>query len=70
MKMMKLSGIVAAVGMLLIGTASAAPMAPMGRGVGQIATEIAYMRKGSAAAKMKQRHRTRLDRCNNKPSRC
>ena len=70
MKCFKLSGIVCAASLLLAGVASATPTARMAQGIGPTPIDIAYLKKGSPAAKAKQRHRTRLDRCINVPSRC
>jgi len=70
MNYFKLSSVACAASLLLAGAASATPMAHMVQGIGPTATNIAYMRKGSPAAKAKQRHRTRIDRCNKAPSRC
>jgi len=70
MNYFKLSSVACAASFLLAGAASATPMAHMAQGIGPTATNIAYMQKGSRAAKAKQRHRTRLDRCNKAPSRC
>lgn len=58
---------------LLTGAAIAAPVAlltsPFKASI-TTATEVALVMKGTRAGNMKQRHRTRLDRCRNTPSRC
>ncbi len=55
---------------LLAGTAVAAPMAPVAGGLDSPVTAVALVMKGTRAGNAKQRHRTRLDRCRNVPSRC
>ena len=58
-------------GLLLSGAAVAAPALPLGASAPTAtATEVALVMKGTRAGNMKQRHRTRLDRCRNTPSRC
>ena len=59
--------------LLLASAAIAAPVAPLAPAltVPSVATtEVAMVMKGTRAGKMKQRHRTRMDRCQNTPSRC
>ena len=57
--------------LLLGGAAMAAPALPLGASAtAATATEVALVMKGTRAGNMKQRHRTRLDRCRNTPSRC
>ena len=74
--MTRLSRIAAAActsSLLLTGAAVAAPVAPLAPALAVPAaaiTEVAMVMKGTRAGNMKQRHRTRMDRCRNTPSRC
>ncbi len=62
-----------AAGLLLTGAAIAAPARPLALSASPstaATTEAALVMKGTRAGNMKQRQRTRLDRCRKMPSRC
>lgn len=62
-----------AASLLLSGAAMAEPTAPLAPTLATPTantTEVAMVMKGTRAGNMKQRHRTRIDRCHNMPSRC
>ena len=69
----RILGAACAASLLLSGAAMAAPVAPLAPTLATPmadTTQVAMVMKGTRAGKMKQRHRTRMDRCHNTPSRC
>ena len=69
----RILGAACAASLLLSGAAMAAPVAPLAPTLATPmadTTQVAMVMNGTRAGNMKQRHRTRMDRCHNTPSRC
>ncbi len=56
--------------LILASSAMAAPTVPVASTLASPIATVALITKGSRAGNRMQRHRTRLDRCRNVPSRC
>lgn len=72
-RLSRIAAAACAASLLLTGAALAAPVAPLAQGLATptvTTTDVAMVMKGTRAGNMKQRHRTRMDRCRNMPSRC